>query len=210
MNVRTPHRDALRLLFAIRAGATSLADSETTGVVAIFKGEARLLAFDFWIRNPDYLAAELLDLFEKTRDREYLLAAERIFAEEEPDLRRVPMIRYFFGAYDRLDDALSLLTSRDLIRITGLKTNTKVQETDFLLTAKGEELCSSCVTYAPAVKWYEDRAELVARVAGDKGGSALKQQQYDRAAYAETKLGGVIPPIGDEVRRRLEQLRAIA
>ena len=49
----------------------------------------------------------------------------------------MPMIRYFFGAYDRLDDALSLLRSRDLIRITGLKSKSKVQETNFLLTAKG-------------------------------------------------------------------------
>ncbi len=118
------------------------------------------------------------------------------------------MIRYFFGAYDRLDDALSLLRSRDLIRITGLKSKDKVQETDFLLTAKGADLCVSCVIAAPVLKWYADRGALVAKVAGDRGGTALKQQQYERASYAETELGGVIPPIGDEVLRRLERMGA--
>lgn len=206
MNARTPHRDAIRLLFCMRAGSAPLTDAAMPDAVAIFKGEARLLAFEFWVRNPDYLAAELLDLFERTGDSEYLLAAKSIFDHEEPDLRRVPMIRYFFGAYDRLDDSLSLLRSRDLIRITGLKSKIKVQETDFLLTAKGAELCISCVIAAPILRWYADRAELVAKVAGDRGGAALKQQQYERAAYAETKLGGAIPPIGDEVLERLEQL----
>jgi hypothetical protein len=178
--------------------------------VSIFKGETRLLAFDFWMRNPDYLAAELLDLFEQNGDSVYLQAAETIFDNDEPDLRRVPMIRYLFGAYDRMDDSLSLLRSRDLIRITGLKSKSKVKETDFLLTAKGQEVCSSAVIQEPMLRWYADRAELVAKVAGDRGGKALKQQQYERVTYAETKYGGVIPPITSDVRHRLGQLKETA
>ena len=169
-----------------------------------------LLAFDFWMRNPDYLAAELLDMFEQTGDNGCLQAVETIFENDEPDLRRLPMIRYLFGAYDRMDDSLSLLRSRDLIKITGLKNKTKVKETDFLLTAKGKEVCTSAVTQEPILKWYADRAELVAKVAGDRGGTALKQQQYERTTYAETKYGGVIPPITSDVRQRLEQLKEMA
>jgi hypothetical protein len=206
MNARTPHLDAIRLLFSIRAGSLPFTDAAMPDVVALFKGEARLLAFDFWIRNPDYLAAELLDLFEETAQSEYLSSAKSILDNGEPDLRRVPMIRYFFGAYERLDDALSLLRSRDLIRITGLKSKSKVQETDFLLTKKGAKLCDSCVTAAPILKWYSDRSDLVAKVAGDRGGTALKQRQYERTTYAETKLGGVIPPIGDEIFEMLRRL----
>lgn len=207
MSKRTPHRDALRILFILGAGGTPLADPAAPEIVSIFKGEARLLAFDFWMRNPDYLAAELLDMIEQYGDNVYLQAVETIFENDEPDLRRVPMIRYLFGAYDRMDDSLSLLRSRDLIRITGLKSGAKVKETDFLLTAKGKEVCISAVTQEPILKWYADRAELVAKVAGDRGGTALKQQQYVRTTYAETKYGGVIPPIALEVRQRLEQLK---
>lgn len=207
MSRRTPHRDALRILFIIYAGGTTFSSQDLPDAVSIFKGETRLLAFDFWMRNPDYLAAELLDMYENTGDNAYLQEAAIIVDQEEPDLRRVPMIRYFFGAYDRLDDALSLLRSRDLVRIIGLKNKTKVKETDFLLTAKGQEICISAVSQEPVLRWYFDRAELVAKVAGDRGGTALKQQQYERATYAETKLGGIIPPIDSDVRQRLEQLK---
>jgi len=207
MKIRTAHRDALRLLFIVRAGGTPFSDAAMPDVVSLFRGEARLWAFDFWMRNPDYLAAELLDRFESTGDSHYMTAAESILVEGEPDLRRVPMIRYFYGAYDRLDDAMSLLRSRGLIRITGVKNLNKVRETDFLLTSEGDGLCISCVEKAPILKWYADRAELVASVAGDLGGAALKQKQYVRASYAETKLGGVIPSITAEVMHRLEQMK---
>lgn len=208
MTVRSPHRDALRILFILKAGGSPV-EPPVTDLALIFKGEARLQAFDFWMRNPDYLAAELLDLFTETKVKSYYEAAEAILDDEEPDLRRVPMVRYFFGAYERLDDALSLLRSRDLVRITGTKgANNKVLETDFVLTKAGHDACSTAVTQEPILQWYADRAQLVAKVAGSMGGTALKQKQYQRASYAETKLGGVIPAITDDVRRRIEQLQA--
>ena len=209
MTIRSPHRDALRILFVLRAGGSPV-EPPTAEHALIFKGEARLQAFDFWMRNPDYLAAELLDLFAETNDKSYYKAAEAILDDEEPDLRRVPMIRYFFGAYERLDDALSLLRSRDLIRITGTKgANNKVLETDFVLTKAGYDTCSTAVSQEPILQWYADRAALVAKVAGPTGGTALKQKQYQRASYAETKLGGVIPAITEDVRIRLTQLQSV-
>ena len=207
MTIRSPHCDAMRILFVLRAGGTPWADPAADEIASIFKGEARLQAFDFWMRYPDYLAAELLDLFEEKKEAAYLQSVEGILDHDEPDIRRVPMIRYFFGAYERLDDALSLLRSRDLIRIAGIKTQSKVLETDFLLTKIGHDACASALAQEPILQWYADRAELVAKVAGNRGGTALKQKQYERAAYAETKLGGVIPPIVDDVRRRMDRLQ---
>ncbi len=208
MAIRSAHRDALRLLFVIEAGSRPLTSPDASDTVAIFKGETRLWAFEFWMRNPDYLAAELLDLFETTADAAYLHQAEAIFRNEEPDLRRVPMIRYCFGAFDRLDDAMALLRSRDLIRITGIKTFDKVRETDFLLTRRGADFCATCVVQAPVLAWYRDRASLVAKVAGERSGNALKEKQYNQATYAETKLGGIIPPIAAEVAQRLAEMKA--
>lgn len=207
MTIRSPHCDAIRILYVLRAGGTPWTDPSVVDVASIFKGEARLQAFDFWMRNPDYLAAELLDLFEESKEASYLQAAEDILDHDEPDLRRVPMVRYFFGAFERLDDALSLLRSRDLIRITGTKTLTKVLETDFLLTQIGYDTCAAALEQEPILQWYADRAALVAKVAGSRGGTALKQKQYERTSYAETKLGGVIPPIVEDVRRRLTRLQ---
>lgn len=85
------------------------------------------------MRNPDYLAEELLDVFEAKRNQHYLDAAKEIFRAEEPDIRRFPMIRWKFGAYERLDDTLAILKSRKLVTITGRKAGAKVLETDFLI-----------------------------------------------------------------------------
>lgn len=207
MNVRTPHRDAIRILFILNAGGMPWVDPNDPTVAKIFKGEARLHAFDFWMRNPDYLASELLDGYEATGNADYRQAAEVIFESDEPDLRRIPMIRYLFGAYERLDDALSLLRSRDLVRITGIKGKVKVHETDFILTVRGVGVCSNAVAQEPILEWYAQRAALVAEIAGTRGGGALKDKQYDQATYAQTQLGGIIPPIGTDVQRRLNQLK---
>lgn len=207
---RNPHRDAIRILFILNAGGVPLNDPEDATVAKIFRGEARLHAFDFWMRNPDYLGSELLDSFEATGNAAHRLAAEAIFESDEPDLRRIPMIRYLFGAYERLDDALSLLRSRDLVRITGTKGKVKVHETDFVLTVRGVELCSAAVGQEPVLAWYEERAALVAEIAGTRGGGALKEKQYQQATYAETQLGGIIPPIAPQVKARLAQLNQAA
>lgn len=210
MKARTPHRDAIRILFILNSGGMPLTDPNDAMVAKIFKGEARLHAFDFWMRNPDYLASELLDAYETTGNVKHRQAAEAIFENDEPDLRRVPMIRYLFGAYERLDDALSLLRSRDLVRITGIKGMIKVHETDFILTVRGVDVCSDAVVQEPVLEWYANRSALVADIAGARGGGALKKKQYEQATYAQTQLGGIIPPIGPSVQRRLIQLKQSA
>jgi len=53
VNARTPHRDAIRILFILNAGGVPLTDPDDATVAKIFKGEARLPAFDFWIAQSD-------------------------------------------------------------------------------------------------------------------------------------------------------------
>lgn len=86
-------------------------------VVCVLRGESRLQALEFWMRNPDYLANELLTEFETSRERDLLTIAQRIFDDREPDLRRLPMVRYLFGAFEPLDNALAILRAADLMRI---------------------------------------------------------------------------------------------
>ena len=210
MPIRAPYRDAVRLLFILVNGSALVDDPAASGHVAIFKGEARLHAFDFWMRYPDYLAEELLDAYERTSNPKYLAAARQIFDDEEPDLRRFPMIRYRFGAYERLDDTLAVLWAHDLIRITGKRVHGKVRETDFLLMQSAFDLAAGIEKDFPILRWYAKRAQLVADVANGRGGKALKDRQYKQAEYAETQVGGVIPPIASRVRARLQVLAATA
>jgi hypothetical protein len=208
MDARSCYRDALRILYIFTAGASHLPEPHESGAIAMFRGEARLYAFDFWMRYPDYLADELLTLFEQTRDYRYIAAAEAIFTDDEPDIRRFPMIRYRFGAYERLDDTLALLRSRDLVRITGTKDGSRVLVTDFLIMPRAYKLAQDIVDDYFNLIWYSNRASLIAELAGDRGGNALKQRQYEQAEYAETQMGGIIPPITDRVRARLDVLKA--
>lgn len=199
-------RDAIRLLFILVEGSQPLGEVRD-GASSIFRGEARLHALDFWVRYPDYLAAELLDRFDQEKRVEDFDLADLIMSSQEPDVRRLPMIRYFFGAFDPIDNAVSILKSRQLVSITGRKSGGKVIETNFLVFPKAFEVCENAVKAAPVLQWYRERAKVVCDIAGSVTGGVLKNRQYARSPYAKTGLGHEIPSIAGDVRQRLEDIK---
>jgi hypothetical protein len=203
INQRSYFIDAIRLLFVLTAGSET-PHTKTKNEVAVFCGETRLNAWDFWMRYPDYLADELIERYDTTGDADLLAKAETIFIDGEPDQRRLVMIRYRFGAYEKHDDALAILVSRGLIGIGGRKDVDRVRETDFLIFQSALDLCTSIVKTEPLLTWYRDRADLVRRIADGRSGYALKKRQYERIEYASTLLGGEIPSIEAHVKVRLE------
>ncbi len=206
--MRSPHCDAIRIIFILKAGSKPITKKEYPEDVALFRGAAKLYALDFWVRNPDYLANELLLLYEETNNIEHYNIVKSILENDEPDIRTIPMTRYLFGAYEPMDDAIAMLTSRELVRISGKKLGNKIKETDFILTQKGKDFCSMALNMADSLRWYKDRAEIVAMVAGDRGGTALKEHQYKQNSYAQTKLSSTIPSILPFVLEKLENLNS--
>ncbi|QFT61817.1 hypothetical protein [Roseivivax sp. THAF30] len=158
------------------------------------------------MRYPDYLANELLNLHEAGASKAFLTIARRIFDDREPDLRHLPMIRYHFGAFEPLDDALSILRAADLIRIRRVGQPGKIGRHIYLLTGRGREAMETLAAAAPELAWYRDRAALVAVVAGGQGGAALKGRQYLQKEYAETDLSQPIQSIAARVLKRLGDL----
>jgi len=75
-----------------------------------------------------------------------------------------------------------------------------------LLTRAGEAALDRLSAAAPELAWYRDRAQIVARVAGTRGGKALKDRQYLQKEYAGTELSQVIAPVTDRVLQRLETI----
>lgn len=203
--VASERQTAIRLLACIQAaGDVQDATQYGSDVVCILRAQSRLQALEFWMRNPDYLANELLTEFESSGDRDLLAIAQRIFEDREPDLRRLPMVRYLFGAFEPLDNALAILRAADFIRIKreGIPGG-KIREHLYLLTLSGSEALDRLSSMAPELAWYRDRAAIVARVAGAQGGKALKDRQYLQSEYAETQLSHVIQPVTDRVLARL-------
>lgn len=205
----TPYQNAVRLLYILVNGAEKLPhdhehESDASG---LFKGETKLHAMDFWIRYPDYLAYELIEIFENTKDVSWLQIAENIFDSKEPDLRNIPMMKYRFGAYDRVDNTLSILISKGLVCQNGTRNKAGVHEYHYFLMPSAYTLAIRIAKEFPILSWYKERAELVAQVAGERGGTALKEQQYKHASYANTGGGQIITPITSEVQLRLQELK---
>ncbi|WP_228028374.1 hypothetical protein [Donghicola mangrovi] len=118
------------------------------------------------------------------------------------------MIRYHFGAYEPLDSALSILRAADLIRIRRTGQPGKVKQHAYLLTRQGRDALAILAAAAPELAWYRDRALLVAEIAGDEGGSKLKDRQYLQKEYADTDLSRPIQTITSRVLKRLQELES--
>jgi hypothetical protein len=208
-HARTASReqDAVRLLFLLDRASDPPPDGSPEGAVGVVTGQARLQAMDFWMRSPDYLANELLTEYERTGDDALLAEARAILESDEPDVRRWPMVRFFFGAYEPLDDSLSVLRAAGLIAIHRDGKPGKVRRSDYYLLRKGREAATAITEQIPELAWYAGRAGLVRSVAGGHGGRALKDRQYLQQEYADTPLRDFIAPITDRVRERLRRLQ---
>ncbi len=204
-------RDAVRLLFILDCAGEPAGRNAPEGAVKVIKAEMRVQAIDFWVRNPDYLAWELIEQYEQSGklNRALLDQAEMVMSGDEPELRRLGMLRYLFGAYEALDDAMSTLSLSGLALVRRKYRSQGIAQTDFFLTASGEEKARELTQIAPLL-WYAERASLVASVAGARNGSTLKDRQYEIAEYNDARHGRIIQPIHRQVKARLAALREAA
>lgn len=200
---RTQH--AVRLLALLRYCGEFTGGGDPDGAVRVIRSEKRVQALDFWLRNPDYLADEILTEVERGHlPKSHLSIALRLLSDPEPDLRHYPTPKWFFGAYQAVDDAFALLESYGLAFVRRLGIPPKRRRTQFFLTAAGAKAAEEMAT-ADVLEWYAGQARLVGQVSGKANGSDLKKRQYAQgAAYADAQWGSTIAPIGPQVRARLD------
>jgi hypothetical protein len=203
-------QDAVRLLLLIYAAAKEIgvdpvAPSDAVGVV---RTQVRLQKLDFWVRYPDYLANELLNEYEQHRDSPGLVdEAEQILSSREPDLRRFPMLRGRFGAFEQLDNAMSVLVEKGLARKRERVGEKRVIQHNYYLLGKGRTTVDELLVQAPALEWYVERTRTVANLVDGLGGTDIKERQYLQRDYADTPIGSYIPPITEQARQRLTAIR---
>lgn len=200
----TKNQHAIRVLVLIDTCGDAVADSDQSGFVKVVGSELRLQALDFWLRNPDYLADQLIT---KVADREldadiYLPLAQNLLDGSEPNLHWYPMPKWLRGAYEALDDAFSMLQSYGLAEVRRKGNPPQSHRNEFFLTAAGVAAAAELAT-DPILSWYCHQAKLVDLVAGSDKGSRLKERQYEQAEYAQTQLGLRIASIAPAVRERL-------
>lgn len=200
-----------RIIFLLRYVGLPPSNAAPAGAVTETRSEQRLHAGDFWMRYPDYLADALLDDYEAGTRGDFDLARE-ILDSREPELRRLPMTKWRFGAYEPLDDILAPLILRGLVvHKPTVRSNLTIAEHDYWLMPDGAVFCADLLAADPdTFNWYRERAEVIAEVAGTTPGSSLKSRQYQRIEYAGTAGMALIPPIANDVRRRMSTLQAAA
>jgi len=202
------YQDAVRLLLLISQVAEPLpspppADAPA-GAVAVLHSQVLLQKLDFWLRNPDYLADELISRFESDGNKDDLDLAREILESDEPEVRSYQMLRYLFGAYEPLDEALSVLRTPGLVirRRRGIPSH--ITHHDYYLTESGRDTARSIVEAAPELAYYAERSKLVADLAAGRRGSALRDIQYLQPEYADAEIGTRIAGIADRARQRLK------
>lgn len=210
----TRTQDAVRILMLIDKAvepvpaAETAHDSALVTAVGVVRTQVRLQKLDFWVRNPDYLANELLNDYDGgDHDPALLDLAAQILDSEEPELRRYPMLRYLFGAYEDLDDALSILRQADLVVRRKRGRIGHVQRADYYLLQAGRDLVVDICAEYPQLGWYSSRAKLVVDLGSGQGATQLKDRQYVVDEYVKTPNGMRIPCITERARARLADIR---
>ncbi|MBH8567556.1 hypothetical protein KB206_01575 [Microvirga sp. STS02] len=158
------------------------------------------------IRYPSYLCYELLRSYEETNDpnaTEVKAIVRNIFKNNEPTIHTDEMKRFFYGAYEELDDIIAFLKSVNLVDLRSQK-NVMLRDVKkaYFVTSFGVEKIEDALTKVAAAQWYTDRCKLIKRYFGDMSGTDLKRRQYDIEQYKDTPLGRYIADIEDQVREK--------
>ena len=142
------YKDRFRIFLILFLFSNDFEDASTPHYKRLFTSEVRIQKIDFLLRNPDYLAYELL-LFAKEgkfASDEIKGIVEDIIRNQEPALKRLEMEKFFFGAYEDIDDVISFLKSIDFIDFSSKK-DTRLQTiekkyyiTDYALKKVGDML----------------------------------------------------------------------
>ncbi|MGM9979171.1 MAG: hypothetical protein ACI33J_10265 [Clostridium sp.] len=180
--------------------------------VKVFKSEVKIQKIDFLIRYPDYLAFELLFLvgvsLPKANHFEVKTIIKNIFRNKEPQLRKEEMLRFFFGAYEDIDDIIAFLVARDFIKyesnrsVDGRVFNKVYYLTSFGLSKIENEILTSLVN----ANWYKERCEIISKYFGDMSGTELKIRQYQHEEYKHTPLNQYIDGIEDKVKEKFVEI----
>lgn len=200
----------MRVLLILYFFSDEYTDAQEPNLARVFYSEVKIQKIDFLLRYPSYLCFEILRLHQETgipsaADTQRIV--QEIFRSGEPELRTDEMKRFFYGAYQDLDDVIGFLKSVDLVEFRkktslGLKDIRKA----YFLTRNGVEKIERGLVNVPAAQWYFSRCQLIRRYFADASGTQLKNRQYAIEQYRETPLGDYIQDIEYTVRAEYASL----
>lgn len=183
-------------------------------VVKVVRALSRLAKLDFWLRNPDYLADEVLTDIGSGHisPADGLPHVDRMLAGPAPLLHLYPMRRYKYGAWELPDNAIAVLKSYGFVttrraREIDTEASSKARR-DYFLQEAGAAAIAKMRDEIEQIKWYDDQAEAIGLLDVRETGSAAKIRQYQQPEYKATPVGRPVSSILDRVRPRFEKVAA--
>lgn len=203
--------DAARLLLIIAKFAKTSSEEHyknikcrpTHNFVAYFTPEYYLHKLDFLLRYPHYFIYELTELFRmgiilEQKREELLNIARKVISTNEPELMTQHFRKFWYGAYERLDDVEAWWHSRELI-YTGLEPRGQSRPWKYyFITTNGLAVANRMITEVLHAKWYADRISLLYTYFGNMSPTKIKELQYKHEAYNQAQLHEHIPDLSLE------------
>ena len=209
----SPSQTATRILVMLDVLGNKAAEDDcgVEGAVAVISSLTLVQKLDFWLRNPDYLADELLTEFESGRVEMDIIQphVQRMLSGAAPTLHLYPMERYLFGAYEFIDDALAVLKMYGQITHRRATDTGNLSRRDYFLLKKGRDTLMRMRAEIPELAWYDDQAMAIALISDAEVGATAKRRQYEQPEYEATVHGDLIPPILERVKVRAAALGVV-
>ncbi|PKQ45093.1 hypothetical protein [Confluentibacter flavum] len=196
------YKDRLRIFLILYVFSEPYSDLNFPNLKRIFKSEQRIQKIDFLLRNPDYLSFELINIakVDLPKQLEIKKIVKDIFGNKEPVIRRLEMERFFFGAYEDIDNVIAFLKSVDFIDFSSKKSiDLKTIEKKYFITQYAIDKFESTIKSLSALNWYVERCGLIKNYFGDLTGSQLRISQYQIEEYKNTCYREYIGGIQDNV-----------
>lgn len=187
------------------------ASCEVADAVKVISSLTRLQKLDFWLRNPDYLADELLTEYEAGRLGFDTVQnqVQRMLDGNTPTLHLYPMERYLYGAYEFIDNALAVLKLYGQVVNRRAMDSGSLARRDYFLLQHGRDTLTKMRAEIPEMQWYDSQAEAILLIPDAHLGATAKRRQYEQPEYEATAHGDLIPSILDRVRMRAVNLSVI-
>lgn len=199
------YKDRVRIFFIIYFFSKKHNGSVYKDCCKCLHTEVKIQKLDFLLRNPDYLCFELLELCDRKDidNKEIKEIIKNIFDSKEPQIRRLEMEKFFFGAYEDIDNVIAFLVSVGFIRYKSQRNSVlKMTEKSYYVTNLADEKIRLCMDDTHYLKWYKNRCLLIKKYFGEYSGTQLKNLQYKIDRYRDTTYKEYIKDIEDLVKQR--------
>lgn len=192
----------LLILFDVLGEPVQSPHNPPDRAVSVMSSLTRVEKLDFWMRNPDYLADELLTEVEEQRLTQAAVAShvERMLSETGR-LHLYPMRRYKYGAYERVDNPMSMLASYGAI-VHRRRHDGENARHDYFLLEEGKVQVGLLRAAVPQLAWYDQQAQAIGMLAEAVRGAHARERQYRQPEYRDALIGSDIPEIFDRVQAR--------